>query len=340
MRSFSSSSAWVPTTTSGSPRSSRSASPWRRLAAVDPVIASTGTPAGAASRSSVAACWLRQDLGRGHERDLEPRLDRVQRGEQRDHGLAAADVAEQQPLHRTLGPHVGDDLGDRALLIGGERERQRLARTRGEPPGPAVTKPRPVSDRTRRRSASTRLEREQLLEHETAVRRGQTSSVSGKWICSSARARVSSPWARATVSGIGSTTLAATAIQRRAHDAAHDARRDPLGERVHRDQPADVEQLLDVALDHLEQRVHHLALDRIELAADHHASSAGQRAREERLAEEVAGRAWPVPSSIAAMKSVRPERVRVAAALRTAPLTVTRAPGSISRIETKRRASR
>jgi hypothetical protein len=41
------------------------------------------------------------------------------RGAQRDLGLAVADVAADQPIHRTLGLHVGLDRFDRVDLIGG-----------------------------------------------------------------------------------------------------------------------------------------------------------------------------------------------------------------------------
>ena len=58
---------------------------------------------------------VRQDLGRRHERDLKAVLHRDDRREQRDDGLAGADVALQQPVHR-LGPlHVGHDLAQRVF---------------------------------------------------------------------------------------------------------------------------------------------------------------------------------------------------------------------------------
>ncbi len=44
---------------------------------------------------------------------------RLVRGAQRDLGLAVADVTADQPIHRTLGLHVGLDRFDRVDLIGG-----------------------------------------------------------------------------------------------------------------------------------------------------------------------------------------------------------------------------
>ena len=77
-------------------------------------------------------------------------------------------------------------------------------------------------------------------------------------------------------------------IQGAPHGASHAARRDPARERVHGDQPSRVQQVLDLALDHLEQRIRHAAL-RVHLPAHHHRGTHGERAGQPRLAEEVAG---------------------------------------------------
>ena len=50
---------------------------------------------------------LRGEHGRRHEDgDLLAVLDRLERGPQRDLGLAVADVADDQPVHRPAGLHV------------------------------------------------------------------------------------------------------------------------------------------------------------------------------------------------------------------------------------------
>ena len=54
-----------------------------------------------------------------------------QRGHRRHHGLAAADVALEQPVHRAGAGHVGEDLVGRDALPLGELEGQR----RGERAG-------------------------------------------------------------------------------------------------------------------------------------------------------------------------------------------------------------
>ena len=74
---------------------------------------------------------LGERLGRRHQRGLGARLDRAQHRVERDNGLAGADLAHQQPLHRAVRRDVGVELGHRAALVAGGRERQRI----GEPAG-------------------------------------------------------------------------------------------------------------------------------------------------------------------------------------------------------------
>ena len=65
-----------------------------------------------------------EDLGRSHDRRLEPGAvghERCQRG---DHGLAAADVSLKEPVHRTRRGEIGEDLVPGDALTVGERERQ------------------------------------------------------------------------------------------------------------------------------------------------------------------------------------------------------------------------
>ena len=50
---------------------------------------------------------------------------RLERGAQRDLGLAVADVAADQPVHRALGLHVGLGLLDRLELVVGLAVRER-----------------------------------------------------------------------------------------------------------------------------------------------------------------------------------------------------------------------
>ena len=62
---------------------------------------------------------LAGEHGRRHEhRDLLAVLGRLERGPQRDLGLAVADVADDQPVHRPARLHVDLDLFGRAQLVG------------------------------------------------------------------------------------------------------------------------------------------------------------------------------------------------------------------------------
>ena len=101
-------SAWVPTTSASSPDASRASRSRRRAAGVEPVSSSTGT--GAAEQPvEREQVLLGQRLGGRHQRGLAAVLDRAQHRVQRHHGLAAADLPHQQPLHRPLARQVGVD---------------------------------------------------------------------------------------------------------------------------------------------------------------------------------------------------------------------------------------
>ena len=67
-----------------------------------------------------------QQRGRHQHRDLLAVLDRLERRPYGDLGLAVADVAADQAVHRDDAPHVGLDLVDRAQLVGGLVERERV----------------------------------------------------------------------------------------------------------------------------------------------------------------------------------------------------------------------
>ena len=75
-------------------------------------------------RRELAIVLLGEDFGRRHECDLIARLDGLQRRQRRDHRLAAADVALQEPLHRLAFREVAPDLRDDALLRPGQGERK------------------------------------------------------------------------------------------------------------------------------------------------------------------------------------------------------------------------
>ena len=69
---------------------------------------------------------LHEQRRRHEHRDLLAVLDRLERGAHRDLGLAVADVAADQPVHRDRLLHVGLDLVDRRQLVGRLDERERV----------------------------------------------------------------------------------------------------------------------------------------------------------------------------------------------------------------------
>ena len=71
---------------------------------------------------------LGEGLGRCHQGALVARLERAQHRVEGDDGLAAADLAHQQALHRAPALQVGVDLAERTPLVGG-----RLEGKRGDP---------------------------------------------------------------------------------------------------------------------------------------------------------------------------------------------------------------
>ena len=117
----------------------------------------TSTPAASASGSMRRGVLARQDLGRRHQGGLAAGLDRGQHGHQRDHRLAAADVALQQAQHALIARHVGQDLarspcsatpvsakgracsatGAQAAVAGQRRGRARASARRAPGPAPA-----------------------------------------------------------------------------------------------------------------------------------------------------------------------------------------------------------
>ena len=70
---------------------------------------------------------LGENLGGRHDRRLVAGLHRRAHGERRHHGLARADVALQQPVHRVRRGHVAPDVLPHALLSRREGEGQARA---------------------------------------------------------------------------------------------------------------------------------------------------------------------------------------------------------------------
>ena len=86
-------------------------------AAARPSRSRTGTSAQALAEG--AEVLLGEDRRRDQHHHLLALGGGLVRGAQRDLGLAVADVAADQPVHRPLGLHVGLDRLDRVELVGG-----------------------------------------------------------------------------------------------------------------------------------------------------------------------------------------------------------------------------
>ncbi len=119
-------SAWVPT--------SSASSPLEELAEDVPAPACRG---GAGQQRSGQGLGAHQPLDgcevlfckglcRGHQGRLVAMLDGAQHRVERDDGLAAADLAHQQPLHRLRLGEIHVDLVDSVALVAGGREGQRV----------------------------------------------------------------------------------------------------------------------------------------------------------------------------------------------------------------------
>ena len=108
-------------------------------------------PAASASGAMVLRCWRARISVGAIKAACRPASITVGRREQRDHGLAGADIALQQPQHALRPGQIGDDVVDRLLLRMGQRIGQRLedacaqqalaGRCRGRPAGACARAP-------------------------------------------------------------------------------------------------------------------------------------------------------------------------------------------------------
>ena len=134
---LSSSSACVPTTIPAAPLAASSIAVRRAAAFSEPVSRPTrvarSAPPSMPCLGQVAehlgqrlVVLGREHLGRSQQDRLAAVVDHRQHRPQRDHGLAGADLALQQPVHRVRTGQVGEDLLADLRLTFGELERQPL----------------------------------------------------------------------------------------------------------------------------------------------------------------------------------------------------------------------
>ena len=142
-------SACVPMTIPALPLAASSSAALRAAAGSDPVSSTTrvamsappswpACASGPSIASMVRACCAGQHLGRREQRRLGAGVDGLQHRPQRDHGLARADLALQQPVHRVLAGQLGLELLADLDLPGGELERQPRVERVEQPAGLAA----------------------------------------------------------------------------------------------------------------------------------------------------------------------------------------------------------
>ena len=200
-------------------------------AGVEPVSSAAWTSSPGISFCSVAKCCSASVSVGAISAAWRARLDRAQHRVQRDHGLARADLAHQQPLHRPVAGEVVVDRRHRAPLVAGRRERQRVAQpARGQRARRRAARPpaRPRGAATRRRRSAICSSR-----NSSNASRRRPPSWSPKCAASSAAAAVREPLQRADP---GRQRLEHVAHRRPVLvDERRDLhRRQPLGRRVGR----------------------------------------------------------------------------------------------------------
>ena len=180
-----------------------------------------------------------------------------------------------------------------AVLVGGERVGQRRARPLRQPPRPGGAHAAALLGQRLAAQLEHRLQQEQLLEGQPAPRRGEPGLVLGEVDLPQRLGERRQAARREQRRRQRVRHRVGDGVERQPHGAAHAARGEPLRQGVHRHQPAHVQQLLDLALDDLEERVQHAALERVQLAAHHHphpADAACARGRAGRRSRGPAGR--------------------------------------------------
>ena len=234
------------------------------------------------------AVLAREQLGGHEQRRLLPGLDRDTGREQRHDRLAAAHVPDDEAMHGSWPGEIGPYLRERRVLPGGERERQRGAHAGGQRAGRSERQRASLLGERAPAELHHHLHQEQLLEREPPARllerRGGRREVEIAQRLPERQERVRGGDAR----GHRVRHRVGHGVERAADGEAQAARGDTARERVHGDESPGVEQRLEIALHDFEHRIEHLPLGPRDLAAHDDAPARHERAREERLAVEVA----------------------------------------------------
>ena len=145
----SSSRAWVPITMPASPLAIRSSASRRWAVFIEPVSRATLVPSSAPPsmppggqvaehRADRAVVLLGEHLGGGEQRRLSPAVDDAQHRAERHQGLAGADLALEEAVHRVRLGEVGLELYADVALALGQLERQPLVEGGQQAPSPGA----------------------------------------------------------------------------------------------------------------------------------------------------------------------------------------------------------
>ena len=130
-------------------------------------------------RADAAGVLGGEDLGGGEQRGLPAGVDDLGHGAQRDDGLAGADLALQQPVHRLVAVELGGELLPHLALALGEVERERGVDGVEQPAGRAGAARMPGSRAAARRRAARVSWRVSASSHLSRCAARSTSSMRG-----------------------------------------------------------------------------------------------------------------------------------------------------------------
>ena len=200
---------------------------------------SPARPSGPSSCADAAGVLGGEHLGGREQRGLAAGVDDLGHGPQRDDGLARADLALQQPVHRLVAVELGGELLPHLALALGERRRAGRRRRRRAGRRSARGRAMPGSRAAARRRAARVSWRISASSHFSRWRGALDvlHASSGRWMSSSAAASESSPCRARISSGSGSSTRlgeAAAGAEQQLHRLLDHPAGDVLARRVDR----------------------------------------------------------------------------------------------------------
>ena len=216
-----------------------------------------------------AVMLLGQNLGRREHDHAETALERAQRGTGGHGGLAAADVALQQPAHRVRAGHVGGDVVPSPLLRTGEGEAKRIQKRLHQPVVPSTRQRLDLGLKCRAPLADLSLKPDEFLECQPLAGQLGSSEVVGEMHRPN---RLGQRQPMAVVAGQQPGVRVRHQVGELLHRLPQHGPEPPLldavGQPVHRDDALEVDELLAL-LGHLGLGVIHRArFLRLEFAVD------------------------------------------------------------------------